>query len=114
MFGDRKMAQKEKRKASPPATLIKPDIKQIYATGAFGGFSSHDFRILLYNEKVEGSEEKIKKGAVTAIREVSYELILPPLAAKEFVIWLDKQVKEYERIFGPIKLLPPEPPETKK
>jgi uncharacterized membrane protein YheB (UPF0754 family) len=72
--------------------IRKPDFKIIYAIGAIGSWTPHDFRINFYSEKVpdENTESYVNDAQV----------ILTPTAAKEFALWLMQNVQEYERTVG--------------
>ncbi|NYB26345.1 MAG: DUF3467 domain-containing protein [Methanobacteriaceae archaeon] len=79
---------------------FKEDIKQIYVTGAFGGFTPYDFRLDLYIDTPELLEEIDE---IQIIRKVENEVIMSVTTAKELSMWLAKRVKEYEDKFGEIK-----------
>lgn len=78
---------------------IKEDSKQIYVTGATGGFTPYDFKIVLVNDIVtnEGHNEYtlIKK-------ESSYQLVMSPFVAKQFSNFLDNMIKSFEEDNGKI------------
>lgn len=85
--------------------LIPSDSPKIYATGAFGGRSAHDFRIMLYSEEPIQQDELLAPGTLNVMREVKAQIYLPPLAAKQLSEWLNKQLDLFEKEIGPI----PEP-----
>jgi uncharacterized membrane protein YheB (UPF0754 family) len=72
--------------------IRKPDFKIIYAIGAIGSWTPHDFRINFYSEKIpdENSESYVNDAQV----------ILTPAAAKEFAVWLMQNVQDYEKTVG--------------
>lgn len=79
---------------------FKEDLKQIYVTGAFGGFTPYDFRLDLYIDTPELVEE-IDEIQITRI--VENEIIMSMTTVKELTVWLVKRIKEYEDKFGEIK-----------
>lgn len=85
--------------------VIPSDFNKIYATGAFGGYSPNDFRVLLFVEEANPQDEIIDPNQLKVVRVVNNELILSPLTAKQLAKWLMKQVEEFEKEFGKI----PEP-----
>ena len=77
------------------------DFKRFYAIGAIGVNNIYDFRISFYNDEPElGRSNGIRK----VQRKIGSEVILSPVAALELSRWLDQNVKDYERKFGPIKI----------
>ena len=72
--------------------IRKPDFKIIYAIGAIGSWTPYDFRINFYSEKIPG--ENIESYVNDA------QVVLSPSAAREFAIWLMKNIKEYEKMTG--------------
>jgi uncharacterized membrane protein YheB (UPF0754 family) len=72
--------------------IRKPDFKIIYAIGAIGSWTPHDFRINFYSEKIpdENTESYVNDAQV----------VLTPTAAKEFALWLMQNVQEYEKMLG--------------
>lgn len=85
--------------------LYTSETPQFYATGAFGGYTSHDFRLMFFAEVPLTKDEIQSAINLKVIREVKSEIIMSPLAAKELVDWLSKKVEEFEKDFGKI----PEP-----
>lgn len=81
---------------------IAEESEQIYMTGAFGGFTPYDFRIILYNETLGPKGEIVDEGSL--IRESKYQLIMSPLTAKELLLWLQKNIKAYEDQVGEIEV----------
>jgi len=77
---------------------VNPEINQIYFTGAIGGFTNYDFRIILYNEIARQIGENIE--TVQLLPEANYELVMSPKTAKELHIWLGNRIKEMEDIMG--------------
>jgi len=84
--------------------------KQIYATGAQGGFTGYDFRMGFYNELDANEKDK------TVSCKVISEVIMPPLAVKELIAWLSEKIGEYEKVMGEIEPLTslPSPRKSKK
>lgn len=72
--------------------IRKPDFRTIYAIGAIGSWTPHDFRINFYSEKIadENQDSYVNDAQV----------VLSPPAAKEFAIWLMQNVQEYEKMLG--------------
>ena len=76
------------------------DFQRFYAIGAIGVNNIYDFRISFYNDEPElGRNNGIRK----IQRRIGTEVILSPVAALELSRWIDQNVKEYEKKFGPIK-----------
>ncbi|WNY24865.1 DUF3467 domain-containing protein [Methanolapillus millepedarum] len=75
------------------------DCKQFYAIGAIGVNNIYDFRISFYNDEPELAQGA---GIRKIHRKIGTEIILSPIAALELSRWLDQNVKDYERKFGPI------------
>jgi hypothetical protein len=94
--------------------LFPSDAPRIYATGAFGGYTPTDFRVMLF------SEEPLQQDAITTTRDlgikrdVQAELILAPLAAKIIAQWLTKKVEDFEKNVGPIPSPKPKNVENEK
>ena len=88
--------------------LYTSETPQFYSTGAFGGYTSHDFRIIFFAEVPLTKDEIQSAINLKVIREVKSEIIMSPLAAKELVNWLSKKVEDFEKDFGKI----PEPPKS--
>lgn len=82
--------------------VIPSGLSRIYATGAFGGYTAQDFRILLYSEEPLEQDTILNQKDLGLVREVQGEVILAPLAAKQLADWLLKQVKDYEKNIGEI------------
>ncbi|MDD3753833.1 MAG: DUF3467 domain-containing protein [Methanobacterium sp.] len=87
-----------------PPFMHPSEAPRIYASGVFGGYTPHDFRLFLYSEEPMRQDEIFSSSTIEIMREVQGEIILSPLTAKELVIWLNKRVKEFEDNFGEIKL----------
>lgn len=83
-----------------PRIELNPEMKQVYMTGAFGGFTPHDFRIIIFNEKP--TMEDKKSGNVDLIRDANHEIIMSHLTAKELYDWLGKAIDEFEGKVGKI------------
>lgn len=90
---------KEKKNEIDIPLKISEDSQQIYATGAFGGFTPYDFRIILYNESLIPSD---KEGEVEMVRDSEYQLVISPITAVQLRDWLSKQIKMYEEHVGKI------------
>jgi hypothetical protein len=74
-------------------SLIRhPDFRCFYAIGAVGSWTSHDFRINFYSEKVD------EKDGEAIVNDV--QVILPPKAVRELAVALTRSIKEYERTSG--------------
>lgn len=81
---------------------ISEDVNQIYITGAFGGFTQYDFRIMLYNDVFQVNDKN--KTEASLVHECKNQLIMSPLAAKELRDWLDRNIKKYEENVGSINV----------
>jgi len=77
---------------------LNPDIKQIYATGAFGGFTPYDCRIVLFNDSTIPTDESNENFQVARIAD--YEIIMPHRTVKELYNWLGKLINEFEDVKG--------------
>lgn len=77
---------------------VSPELTQIYMTGALGGFTPHDFRLVIINEK-----SKSEDGIVNLIPVADYELILSHTAIKELYEFLDTHIKAFEKLNDEIK-----------
>lgn len=76
------------------------DFKRFYAISAIGVNNIYDFRISFYNDDPDlGRTNGVRK----IQRKIGSEIILSPVAALELSRWLDQNVKDYEKKFGPIK-----------
>lgn len=82
--------------------VIPSESPKIYASGAFGGYTPHDFRIFLYSETPLQQDQLLPPGKLAVMREVQSEIVLSPLAAKELSEWLTDKVKNFEKDFGQI------------
>lgn len=82
--------------------LVPSEIPRIYSTGAYGGHTAYDFRLLFYTEEPLEQDEVVKLDELKVVREVLAEVILSPLAAKQTAKWLTKQVKKFEDEIGVI------------
>jgi len=69
-----------------------PDFRAYYAIGAVGSWTSHDFRINFYSEKVKDKEGE------ALVNDV--QVILPPKAVRDLAVTLTRYIKEYERVHG--------------
>ncbi|EKQ52878.1 MAG: Protein of unknown function (DUF3467) [Methanobacterium sp. Maddingley MBC34] len=81
--------------------IINSEIKQIYVTGAFGGFTAHDMRIAFFNEAILPIDKPDEDFRVAKVAD--YEVIMSHTSAKELYMWLGKRIKEFEDITGPIE-----------
>ncbi len=95
--------KKPLKKGKPEIPVIIPsESPKIYASGAFGGYSANDFRILFFSDEPLQQDELLMTGQLKSMREVKVQVVLPPLAAKLTALWLMKQVESYEKEVGPI------------
>lgn len=83
--------------------VISSELNTIYITGALGGFSSNEFRVLLFSEELFPRDEETEISKISACRVVENEVRMSPETAKELAVWLMEQVEEYERTFGKIR-----------
>lgn len=100
---------KEEKENKIPV-VIPSDAPRIYATGAFGGYTPQDFRLMFFSEEPLQQDAIISSEKISLKREVQTEIILAPLAAKQLVNWLSGQVNSFEKNFGKI----PSPPHKEK
>jgi hypothetical protein len=79
--------------------LKEEGYKSFYAIGAIGVNKIYDFRIKFYDDEPEiGHPEGVRK----IRRKIGTEVILSPTAAFELARWLNQNVQDYEKKFGPI------------
>ena len=80
--------------------------RQIIVSGVFGGTRPFGLEAVLYSEKQD--VEKVIKSqppdpTKTVIkRTIEATLIIDPVQMKSIHQWLGDNIKEYERLFGPI------------
>jgi hypothetical protein len=98
----RPMEEKVKEDSTSLPYVYPSETQKIYASGAFGGYTPHDFRVILYLEEPLRQDEILQSETLDIIRTVQGELILSPLAAKELTKWLTDKVKNFENDFGKI------------
>lgn len=89
-----------------PRLDLNPELKQVYMTGATGGFTPHDFRLLIFTEKPEESDDP---DSLIMVRDIHHEIIMSHLSVKELYIWLGKSIKQVEDQVGEIKPLKKKP-----
>lgn len=94
----------DQKKIDQPPYIYRSEIPKPYVTGAFGGFTPHDFRIMFFSEVPYSQDQILPAGDMKVIREVQCEITMSPLAAKELVIWLQKKIDNFEETLGEIKL----------
>lgn len=94
----------DKKNIDQPPYIYRSEIPKSYVTGAFGGFTPHDLRIMFFSEVPYSQDQILPAGDMKIIREVQCEVTMSPLAAKELVIWLQKKIDDFEETFGEIKL----------
>lgn len=97
------MPNKKQQKPENIPLKISPDIKQIYVSGAFGGFTHKEFRLALFSETLEPKGVFVKDGLSMA-REAKYELIMSPLTVIELYNWLKINIEDFEKTFGKIEV----------
>ncbi len=73
------------------------EFRNIYAIGAFGGWTPYDFRMEVYSEILPGTEDAIMRMSDALI-------IMTPKATKELHLWLAKNIEEYEKKNGVIEI----------
>lgn len=73
---------------------VNLDTKQVYVTGALGGFTDRDFRLILFNDTLEHNEKP--ENEVNVIREICLEAIMSPQTVKELYSWLGEHIKNFE------------------
>lgn len=98
----RKNVNEKKEGNQAPDLKVSPEVNQVYMSGATGGFTHHDFRLLIFNEKpIDSKNENV----IGLVREIDNELIMSHLAVKELHHWLGESIKEFEDQVGEIKPL---------
>ena len=91
---------KTKKKDILPRFVMNPNIKQIYVTEAFGRFTIHDFRLIIFNEKPEMGN---KSDLIELIHQADHEIIMPFTTVKELNNCLNELIKEFEEEVGKIE-----------
>ncbi len=85
-----------------PKNTYPDDFKRLYVTGAVGGhFTGYNFRFSMYRDAIIQAEDPDTQPS--AKREILAEIIMSPLALKELVPWLSKQLADIEKRIGEIK-----------
>lgn len=84
-----------------------PEFRRIFAGGFFGSIQPYGLEATVYSNQRTGmdkvmSTEPISPSRSTLKRIVECELIIDPMQMKSLYNWLDKKIKEYEKIFGNI------------
>lgn len=118
------MPKKEKNKTIAELPKLEhvrdPQYREIYATGALGGFDSQGgFHLIFYspNRKLETLGERKEQ-----VVEISHKVkvVVTPSTLKHIIAWLNKSLEDYEAKFGklqepilfPKRIIGAHPPET--
>lgn len=94
------MDKKEKKMEKVQVPLeLSSEVDQVYMTGAIGGYTPHDFRLIIFNEvtKEKNSEE------LRLVRNVSHEIIMSHRAVMELYNWLGDHIDDYNKKVEEIK-----------
>jgi hypothetical protein len=96
------------------------DFREIYATGALGGFDSQGaFHMIFYVPGI--SPETLAEKQKEQVVEVKHmiKIVLTPSTLKQVADWMAKNVEIYEKRFGKVKtaemeeaIIGAKPPET--
>jgi|GEM_PF-1585574 hypothetical protein len=78
-----------------------PEIEQVDMTGAVGGYTPHDFRLLIFNERTK-ENNKIEE-AIGSVHNASHEIIMSHRAVKELHNWLGACIKNHEEQMEKLK-----------
>jgi len=84
-----------------------PEFRRIFASGFFGSIQPYGLEAIVFSNHRTGmdkvlSTEPISPNRSTVKRVVECELVIDPMQMKALYNWLDKKIKEYEKIFGNI------------
>jgi len=112
------MSKRQKVEMPPKfEDTVSPEFRYIYATGVFGGIAPDDARIIFYldrlvpettSREVPGSMELKKVN-----RELQIEVHCSPFQFKAIAAWMNRNLEQFEKQFGPIRMGPPIPEEEK-
>ena len=111
--GRRQRTPQRQQRTPPPFEISEhPEFKSWYVTGAFGGISPTDARMILYLDRLE--PEVVSGGTpgqmrITKInRELQVELHMSPVEFKVLAQWMARHVQQFEENFHEIQLGPQE------
>jgi len=79
--------------------IVNHELKQIYVTGAIGGHTAHDFRLLFFNEITKEKNDN----SIGLVRSIDYEVIMSHRAVRELYSWLEKHIKKYDEQMKELK-----------
>lgn len=108
------MAKKQPQGIPKLEHVRDPGYREVYATGALGGFDSQGgFHMIFYspNRKLE-SLSNPKEQVVEVSHKV--KVIVTPQTLKHLMSWLEKSMSDYEEKFGKVQepVMPPSGPST--
>ena len=97
----------------PPFEITKhPDFRSWYVTGAFGGVSPNDARIIFYLDRLEpevvpgGVPGQMRVNRIN--REFQVELHMTPVQFKSLSQWMARNVQRFEENVHEIQMGPQE------
>ena len=87
------------------------DHRYIFTTGVFGGLHQpSDAQIIFYLDRLEPQTASTPQpGSMSLkkiLRELQVEIHMTPTMFKSMASWMNKNVEEYEKIFGEIPIEP--------
>ncbi|MGB9728931.1 MAG: DUF3467 domain-containing protein [Thermoprotei archaeon] len=92
------------------------DYKVVHVSGVVGGINPNEGTIIVFVDKLVPKTNPDGTMAIDSIeRELIMELKMSPLQFKSIAEWMQMHIKEYEKMFGEIKMegIPPKPSGTK-
>jgi hypothetical protein len=108
--------RKRPRVVVPPKfeDVKSPNYMYVYATGVFGGLDPNGGRMIFFLDRIEPETvneptpgaQKVKK----VVRELQVEVHVSPTQFKSIALWMNRHVKQYEELFGPIPMEPKRKP----
>ena len=91
----------------PEFSAVKhPQYRTIHVNGIFGGVRMGYMEAVVYSEESELTKAlgsmQINANRAEVNRVLECRLVIDPIQLKSIAIWMNKQVEDYEKIFGRI------------
>jgi hypothetical protein len=103
------MSKRQRRqpvRVMPQIEITKsPNYFYVNATGIFGGVDPNDARIIFFLDRLEPEMNRDQPGRMRTKevnRELQVEVHMSPHVYKAMMIWMNKNVEQYEKRFGEI------------
>ena len=114
MSKQRKKRRPQRQQQTPPPFEVTkhPEFKSWYVTGAFGGVSPLDARMILYLDRLEpevvpgGTPGQMRVNRIN--RELQVELHMTPVEFKSLSQWMAQHVQRFEENLHEIQMGPQE------